>query len=126
MRSPGDEVGLKEKTCACVLSNSWGKFLIIYLFSSQVNQPKTLISQSKGKEIDKLRQSLLADSATKTDFVSVFNFKSTYNFTICTPRFVVYSDVDKQIFWRYFCDLKEPVKHRSLLALANISWDPQA
>ena len=44
-----------------------------------MNQPKTLISQSKGKEIDKLRQSLLADSATKTDFVSVFNFKSTYN-----------------------------------------------
>ena len=76
-----------------------------------MNQPKTLISQSKGKEIDKLRQSLLADSATKTDFVSVFNFKSTYNFTICIPRFVVYSDVDKQIFWRYFCDLKEPVKH---------------
>lgn len=71
MRGPGDEVGLKETTCACVLSNSRGKFLIIYLFSSQVNQPKTLISQSKGKEIDKLRQSLLADSATKTDFVSV-------------------------------------------------------
>ena len=79
MRGPGDEVGLRETTCACVLSNSWGKFLIIYLFSSQANQPKTLISQSKGKEIDKLRQSLLADSATKTDFVSVFNFKSTYN-----------------------------------------------
>ena len=44
-----------------------------------MNQPKTLISQSKEKEIDKLRRSLLADSATKTDFVSVFNFKSTNN-----------------------------------------------
>ena len=91
-----------------------------------MNQPKTLISQSKEKEIDKLRRSLLADSATKTDFVSVFNFKSTSNFTISTPKFVVHLDVDKQIFWRCFCDLKEPVKHRSALALANISWDPLA
>ena len=88
-----------------------------------MNHPKTLISQSKEKEIDKLRRSLLADSATKTDFVSVFNFKSTNNFTISTPKFVVHLDVDKQIFWRCFCDLKEPVKHRSALALANISWD---
>ena len=123
MRGPGDEVGLWETIRACVLSNSWGKFLIICLFSSQVNQPKTLISQSKEKEIDKLRRSLLADSATKTDFVSVFNFKSTNNFT---PKFVVHLDVDKQIFWRCFYDLKEPVKHRSALALANISWDPLA
>ena len=84
-----------------------------------MNQPKTLISQSKEKEIDKLRRSLLADSATKTDFVSVFNFKST-------PKFVVHLEVDKQIFWRSFCDLKEPVKHRSALALVNISWDPLA